>query len=75
MKFVRDPNRIYAIMDFEDGEEIEFSYYPSHPQSYAKGYVFYKSKKDGHTMLLTKEDLERCTQQNEKGARPKCPIN
>ena len=67
MKFVRDPNRVYTVMDFEDGEEIEFSYYPSHPQSYAKGYVFYKSKKDGRTMLLTKEDLERCTQQTDIG--------
>ena len=23
MKFIRNPNRIYTIMDFEDGEEIE----------------------------------------------------
>ena len=67
MKYVRDPNRIYAIMDFEDGEEIEFAYYPSHPQSYAKGHVFYRSKRDGRTMLLAKEDLERCNQSLRKG--------
>lgn len=67
MKYVRDPNRIYTIMDFEDGEKIEFAYYPAHPQSYAKSHVFYRSKKDGRTMLLTKEDLERCNHPTEKG--------
>ena len=62
LKFVRDLNRIYTIMDFENGEEIEFAYYPSHPQSYEKGYVFYRSKKDGRTMLLTPDDISRCMQ-------------
>ena len=33
MKFTRKPNRIYTIMDFEDGEEIEFAYYSFVPSS------------------------------------------
>ena len=41
MKFVRNPNRIYTILDFDDGEEIEFSRYPESPSSKAKGYAFY----------------------------------
>ena len=60
MKFVRDPNRIYTVMDFEEGEEIEFAYKAGHPSSNAKGYAFYRSKEDGRTMLLTPEDVARC---------------
>ena len=68
MKFVRKPSRIYTIMDFEDGEEIEFAYYPSIPSSKAKGYAFYRSKKDGRTMLLTPDDLAYCADHpTEKG--------
>ena len=60
MKFVRKPGRIYTIMDFEDGEEIEFAYHSPVPSSKAKGYAFYRSKKDGRTMLLTPDDLAYC---------------
>ena len=60
MKFVRDPNVIYTIMDFEDGEEIEFAYTPSVPISKAKGYAFYKSKKDGRLNILTPDEVKRC---------------
>jgi hypothetical protein len=60
MKFVKDPNRIYTIMDFEDGEEIEFAYYPDKPSAVAKGYGHWRSKVDGRTMLLTREDMARC---------------
>ena len=66
MKFVRKPNRIYTIMDF--GEEIEFEYHSSVPSSKAKGYAFYRSKKDGRTMLLTPDDVAYCQDhQTEKG--------
>lgn len=61
MKFVSKPNRIYTIMDFEDGEEIEFAYYPSVPSSKARGNEFWRSKVDGRTMLLTPDDLAYCT--------------
>lgn len=68
MKFVRKPSRIYTIMDFEDGEEIEFAYYPFVPSSKAKGYAFYRSKKDDRTMLLTPDDVEHCNARpTEKG--------
>lgn len=68
MKFVRKPNRIYTIIDFEDGEEIEFAYYPARPSSRAKGYIFYRSKRDGRTMLLTQDDVKYCKDhQTEKG--------
>ena len=60
MKFLRKPNRIYTIMDFKDGEEIEFAYYPSTPSSKAAGNVFYRSKKDGRTMLLTPDEIDYC---------------
>lgn len=64
MKFVKDPNRIYTIMDFEEGEEIEFAYYPDKPIAVVKGYEIWRSKVDGRTRLLTQEDVERC--KNEK---------
>lgn len=68
MKFERKPNRIYTIMDFEDGEEIEFAYYPSVPSSKAAGNVFYRSKRDGRTMLLTQDEIDYCNaHQTEKG--------
>lgn len=60
MKFTRKPNRIYTIMDFEDGEEIEFAYYSFVPSSKAKGYEFWRSKVDGRTMLLTPDDVVYC---------------
>ena len=60
MKFIRKPNRIYTIMDFEDGEEIEFAYYSFVPSSKAKGYEFWRSKVDGRTMLLTPDDVAYC---------------
>ena len=60
MKFIRKPNRIYTIMDFEDGEEIEFAYYSFVPSSKAKEYEFWRSKVDGRTMLLTPDDLAYC---------------
>ena len=60
MKFVKDPNQIYTIMDFEEGEEIEFSYYPDTPSAMAKGYEIWRSKADGRTRLLTQQDIARC---------------
>ena len=60
MKYVRDPKRIYTIMDFEEGEEIEFSHYPDKPSSVALGYEHWRSKVDGRTRLLTQEEIKRC---------------
>lgn len=47
-------------MDFEEGEEIEFAYYPDKPFAVAKGYEIWRSKVDGRTRLLTQEDVKRC---------------
>ena len=60
MKFVRNPNQIYTIMDFEEGEEIEFAYYPDKPSAITKGYEIWRSKVDGRTRLLTQEEIKRC---------------
>ena len=60
MKYVRDPNKIHTIMDFEEGEEIEFAYLPDKPSSVACGYEHWRSKVDGRTRLLTQEDIKRC---------------
>ena len=60
MKFIRKPNRIYTIMDFEDGEEIEFAYYPDKPIAVAKGYEIWRSNVDGRTMLLIPDDVAYC---------------
>ena len=56
MKFVRKPNRIYTILDFDDGEEIEFSRYHESPSSKAKGYAFYVNK-DGVEKLLEPDEV------------------
>lgn len=58
MKFVRNPNRIYTILDFDDGEEIEFSRYPESPSSKAKGYAFYVNK-DGDEKLLEPDEVSK----------------
>ena len=60
MKFVRNPNEIYTIMDFEEGEEIEFAYLPDKPSAVAYGYEIWRSKVDGRTRLLTQEEIKRC---------------
>ena len=56
MKFVRNPNRIYTILDFDDGEEIEFSRYPESPSSKDKGYAFYVNE-DGVEKLLEPDEV------------------
>ena len=66
MKFVRNPNIIYTVMDFEEGEEIEFAYFPDKPIAIARGYEFWYSKIDGRTMLLTKDDIARCKYKNKE---------
>ena len=66
MKFVKDPNQIYTIMDFEEGEEIEFAYLPDKPSSVAAGHAFYRSKVDGRIRLMSKDEVERCIK-TEKG--------
>lgn len=58
MKFVRKPNRIYTIMDFQDGEEIEFSRYPEQPSSKAQGLAFYKNKQGEERLLSADEIVE-----------------
>ena len=67
MKYVRDPNRIYTIMDFEEGEEIEFAYKTGRPSSDAKGYACYRSKEDGRVRLMTREEIERCLMAEKDG--------
>lgn len=57
MKFVRKPDRIYTIMDFADGEEIEFCGYPESPASKAAGYAYYKGK-EGRSRLLRRDDIK-----------------
>ena len=45
-KFVRNPNRIYNIMDFQDGEILVFYDYPENPSALSKGYLLFKGKDD-----------------------------
>lgn len=56
MKFTRKKNRIYTILDFDDGEEIKFSRYPESPSSKSKGYAFYVNK-DGYERLLEPDEV------------------
>ena len=58
----------YEYTTNEDGEEIEFAYYPDKPIAVAKGYEIWRSKVDDRTMLLTPYDLAYCTNHTtEKG--------
>lgn len=66
MKFVRKPNRIYTIMDFKDGEEIEFSRYPESPSAKARGLAFYKNKR-GEERLLMSDEITENNKPSEKG--------
>lgn len=45
-KFVRDANRIYNIMDFQDGEILMFYDYPEKPSALSKGYLLFKGKEN-----------------------------
>lgn len=62
-KYKRNPNRIYTIMDFEDGEKIKFFSYPDKPSSKAEGYGWF-SNSEGYTRLLhfneVEENKEEC---------------
>lgn len=53
-KFKRNENTIYTIMDFADGEEIEFYGMCEKPSSCALGYADYMSEDKG--IRLTKID-------------------
>lgn len=57
MIFVRKPSRIYTIMDFKDGEEIEFSHFPESPSSKANGLAFYRNKQ-GYERLLSPDEVK-----------------
>lgn len=45
-KFVRNPNRIYSVMDFQDGEILRFYDYADKPSSRSKGYYRFQGKDD-----------------------------
>ena len=45
-KFVRNPNRIYNIMDFQDDEILFFYDYPEKPSALSKGYLLFKGKEE-----------------------------
>ncbi len=45
-KYVRNPNRIYTIMDFQDGEILRFYDYPERPNALASGYYKFQGKND-----------------------------
>jgi len=57
VKFKRRKNRIYTIMDFDDGEEIELFSSAGVPSSCAAGYAMYMSNDKG-IRLTHINDLE-----------------
>jgi len=50
-KYKRSPTRIYTIMDFDDGEEIEFYGMCEKPSSCAFGYAEYVSEDKGIRLI------------------------
>lgn len=58
-KYIRHPNRIYTIMDFEDGEELEFYDFPEKPSAVSAGYYLCKGKEGIH--LVHRDDLKEVT--------------
>ena len=56
-KYKRDPNRIYFIGDFKDGEIIKFSWCCEKPSACAIGNVFYESEHEP-SQLVNIRDLE-----------------
>jgi hypothetical protein len=60
-KFVRNPNRIYSIMDFEDGEILEFEDFPGNSVAIANGYGMFKGKED--TRLVNFDEVEEISQE------------
>lgn len=61
-KFVRNPNRIYSIMDFEDGEILEFEDFPDNSVAIANGYAMFKGKED--TRLVNFDEVEEMVGDN-----------
>ena len=45
-KYVRNPNRIYTIMDFKDGEILRFYDYPEQPNALASEHYKFQGKND-----------------------------
>ena len=45
-KYMRNPNRIYTIMDFQDGEILRFYDYPEQPNALASGHYKFQGKND-----------------------------
>jgi len=54
-KYVRHENRIYSIMDFDDGEEISFAWGCGKPSSCALGYACYYSPAERYRLVDIKD--------------------
>lgn len=64
-KYIRNPNRIYSFMDFEDGEQIKFFSFPEKTSSKAEGYGWF-SNSEGHIRLLHFKEVEEIVSEVEK---------
>ena len=56
-RFLRKPNRIYNIMDFEDGEIIYFHDRTAKPSSNAFGYALHEKNRWNEIRLVHIDDL------------------
>ena len=58
-RYKRRKDRIYFLGDFEDGEEIEFAYFPDKPSAKAVGNAFYSGLNEKWRVnLVNIKDLE-----------------
>lgn len=55
-EYVRHPDRIYTIMDFQDGEVLTFHNCTEKPSSNAAGYALYENR-DGFVRMVNINEL------------------
>jgi hypothetical protein len=54
-QYIRQSNKVYSIMDFNDGEKVSFAWMCEKPSSNAAGYATYYSPRNGFRLINIEE--------------------
>ena len=57
-RYKRNPNRLYTINDFEDGEIVTFSNFCGNDKSTGQGYAWYFGTKSKHGNFIDLDEIE-----------------
>lgn len=65
--YKRDPNRVYTVMDFADGEYVTFSNFSDDSASTSEGNAWYFGWLSDHGRFINIDEIERYDVYEESG--------